>query len=55
MSSIAKLFPKSIPDKKEIPDRLLQIVEPGDVVVTMGAGDIWKFGEEFINKLKSNS
>ncbi|MEJ5305566.1 MAG: UDP-N-acetylmuramate--L-alanine ligase [Ignavibacteria bacterium] len=44
-----------IPDKKEIPDRLLQIVEPGDVVVTMGAGDIWKFGEEFINKLKSNS
>lgn len=44
-----------IPDKKEIPDRLLKIVEPGDVVVTMGAGDIWKFGEEFINKLKSKS
>lgn len=44
-----------VSDKKEIPDRLMEIVKPGDIVVTMGAGDIWKFGEEFINKLKSKS
>ncbi|MGB9664239.1 MAG: UDP-N-acetylmuramate--L-alanine ligase, partial [Ignavibacteria bacterium] len=44
-----------VPDKKEIPGRLMEIVKPGDIVVTMGAGDIWKFGEEFINKLKSKS
>lgn len=42
-----------VPDKKQIPDTLLEIAKPGDIVVTMGAGDIWKFGEEFINKLKS--
>lgn len=41
-----------VPDKKEIQDTLLKIVQPGDVVVTMGAGDIWKFGEEFIKKLR---
>jgi len=44
-----------VPDKKEIPDRLMEIVKPGDIVVTMGAGDIWKYGEEFIKKLKSKS
>ncbi len=42
-----------IPDKEKVPEYLMDIVEPGDIVVTMGAGDIWKFGEEFINKLKS--
>jgi UDP-N-acetylmuramate-alanine ligase len=24
----------------------------GDIVITMGAGDIWKFGEEFLEQLK---
>ncbi|MFN4111559.1 MAG: UDP-N-acetylmuramate--L-alanine ligase [Ignavibacteria bacterium] len=42
-----------VPDKKQIPDKLLEIVLPGDIVITMGAGDIWKYGEEFINKLKN--
>lgn len=42
-----------IPDKKQIPEKLMEIVLPGDIVITMGAGDIWKYGEEFINKLKS--
>lgn len=42
-----------VPDKRQIPDKLLEIVLPGDIVITMGAGDIWKFGEEFINKLKN--
>lgn len=40
-----------VPDKIDIPDALLKIVQPGDIVVTMGAGDIWKYGEEFIKKL----
>jgi UDP-N-acetylmuramate--alanine ligase len=42
-----------IPDKKRVPDFLIQIKQPGDIVITMGAGDIWKFGEEFIEKLKA--
>jgi UDP-N-acetylmuramate--alanine ligase len=42
-----------VPDKKQVPDFLMQTKQPGDIIITMGAGDIWKFGEEFINKLKS--
>jgi UDP-N-acetylmuramate--alanine ligase len=40
-----------IPDKKRIPEFLNTIVKSGDIVVTMGAGDIWKYGEEFLKKL----
>jgi UDP-N-acetylmuramate--alanine ligase len=41
-----------VPDKKHVSDFLLKIVKRGDIVVTMGAGDIYKFGEEFLSKLK---
>lgn len=41
-----------VPDKKSVPDFLLQIKQRGDIVITMGAGDIWRFGEEFVRKLK---
>jgi len=41
-----------VPDKKAIPDFLMSITQPGDIVITMGAGDIWKYGEEYINKLQ---
>jgi len=37
-----------VADKKEVPGYLMNLVRPGDMVITMGAGDIWKFGEEFI-------
>jgi UDP-N-acetylmuramate--alanine ligase len=39
-------------DKKDLPSFLMTIVRKGDIVVTMGAGDIWKFGEQFIRMLK---
>jgi len=42
-----------VPDKKDIPDVLLSVVREGDIVITMGAGDIWRYGEEFIRKLQS--
>jgi UDP-N-acetylmuramate--alanine ligase len=41
-----------VPDKNQIPDHLSSIVKSGDIVITMGAGDIWKFGEEFLKKMK---
>jgi len=41
-----------VPDKKSVPDFLKSIVQKGDMVITMGAGDIWKFGEDYIKKLK---
>ena len=42
-----------VPDKKQIPDHLTSIVKSGDIVITMGAGDIWKYGEEFLKKMRS--
>jgi UDP-N-acetylmuramate--alanine ligase len=41
-----------VPDKKDIPAYLLKIKQPGDIIITMGAGDIWRFGEEFIMNLR---
>jgi UDP-N-acetylmuramate--alanine ligase len=41
-----------VPDKKNVPDFLVSIVQPDDIVITMGAGDIWRFGEEFVAKWK---
>jgi UDP-N-acetylmuramate--alanine ligase len=42
-----------VPDKNEVPEFLATIVQPGDIVITMGAGDIWRFGEEFIKRLRA--
>lgn len=42
-----------VEDKTALPQRLEEIVEPGDVVITMGAGDIYKYGEEFVETLKN--
>ncbi len=43
------------PDKTKLPEMLNNIVEAGDIVLTMGAGDIWKIGEEFIELYKSKN
>jgi UDP-N-acetylmuramate--alanine ligase len=42
-----------VPSKTDVPDFLSTIVRPGDMVITMGAGDIWKFGEAYLKKLGS--
>lgn len=44
-----------VPDKKALPKFLMEIKQPGDIIITMGAGDIWKFGEEFIAQLKAGT
>ena len=43
-----------VEDKKELPSRLSEIVEPGDIVVTMGAGDIYKYGELYVQMLEKS-
>lgn len=40
-----------IPSKEEIVSHLLQIAVPGDMVLTLGAGDIWKVGVSFLARL----
>lgn len=39
--------------KEDLPKALLDTVRPGDMVITMGAGDIYKYGEAFAEQLKS--
>ena len=42
-----------VPDKKNFPQFLKTIAKENDLVVTMGAGDVWKCGMEFINLLNT--
>lgn len=43
--------PTYIPEKNKISRYLAEIVEPGDLVITMGAGDIYQTGEDLVEKL----
>jgi UDP-N-acetylmuramate--alanine ligase len=38
-------------DKGEIVEHLLRILFPGDLVITLGAGDIWQVSEELVKRL----
>lgn len=40
-----------IKDKAEIVQRLAEISQPGDLVITMGAGNIWTVGQDLYRKL----
>jgi UDP-N-acetylmuramate--alanine ligase len=40
-----------ISDKHEILQYLLTVIVPGDLVITLGAGDIWRVGEDLIEQL----
>ena len=42
-----------IPDQKQIPARLSEIIESNDIIITMGAGNIWRQCER-INEALSN-
>jgi UDP-N-acetylmuramate--alanine ligase len=42
-----------IADKTELASKLWNYLRPGDVLVTMGAGDIWRTGEEILRLLTS--
>ncbi len=57
ISNITKKFGHKnvlyVQDKKNVPALLNELKKDGDIIVTMGAGDIWKFGEEFVSMLNS--
>ena len=42
-------------DKTELPGKLRDIVKDGDIVITMGAGDIYKYGEQFVEMIQKNN
>ncbi len=41
-----------VPEKKDVPDFLMRTKRKGDIIITMGAGDIWRYGEEFVQRLR---
>ena len=40
-----------VKDKNEVPEKLREIKKDKDIIITMGAGDIWKYGEKFVQLL----
>ena len=42
-----------IPDKEDVVDRLSELISENDLVITLGAGDIYKTGEALIKKMGS--
>jgi len=41
-----------IPDKKSVIQKVVDLAKPGDMVMTLGAGDVWDISERIILKLK---
>ena len=58
IADIAKKFGHKnviyVPDKNDIPKILTDIKKDNDIIITMGAGDIWKYGEKFVELLKKD-
>jgi UDP-N-acetylmuramate--alanine ligase len=42
-----------VEDKDDIPNVLINLKQDGDIIITMGAGDIWKYGEKFVDMLRN--
>ena len=41
-----------VPDLKDVPVKVEAVLKPGDMVITLGAGDVWKAGERLVDLLK---
>jgi UDP-N-acetylmuramate--alanine ligase len=41
-----------VPRKEDVASELLQYLRTGDVVLTLGAGDVWKIGEQLLKTLQ---
>ena len=41
-------------DLDELLQALEKIVKPGDMVITMGAGNIWRYSDKYLNHIKDN-
>jgi UDP-N-acetylmuramate--alanine ligase len=44
-----------VEDKNDVHERLKEIVKPGDIIITMGAGDIYKSGDRFVEEIESGN
>jgi UDP-N-acetylmuramate--alanine ligase len=44
-----------VPDKTDLPGHLQETTEAGDVVLMLGAGDIWRASEAFVESLENSN
>lgn len=44
-----------VEDKNKVSDKLKEIIQPGDIIITMGAGDIYKSGDRFVEEIESGN
>jgi len=42
-------------NKNDVPELLNKLKENGDIIITMGAGDIWKYGDQFVEMLNNKN
>jgi len=42
-----------VPDRETLPAAVLAAVQPGDMIITLGAGDIWRVGQEMVRQLEA--
>ncbi len=40
-----------VADRNELPEHLAGVAKEGDIIITLGAGNIWQTGEELLEKL----
>jgi UDP-N-acetylmuramate--alanine ligase len=41
-----------VPKKEQIPEQLIKDIREGDIILTLGAGDIYTIGKEILARLK---
>lgn len=41
-----------VPDKEQLPEFLAELARPGDTIITMGAGDIWRVSRRLVQVLE---
>ncbi len=44
-----------VEDKHDVTDKLKEITKAGDIIITMGAGDIYRSGESFVDEIESGN
>ncbi len=42
-----------VPDKKDLLDRLVEVAQPGDLIITLGAGDLNQLAEKLVHRLEA--
>ena len=42
-----------VAELNEVPDRLLPLLQPGDTLITIGAGNVGTLGERMLEKLRT--